>query len=312
VTNRVSVIICTYNRAPLLRRALGALARQTTGPEDFEIVVVDDGSQDLTAQHCAELLPELPNLRVIRSERNLGLPHARNLGIDLAIGDYLLFTDDDCIVAKNWVECLRDTLERAPIVAGAVASTRTNAFRLCHNIAQFHAFMPGLPAGYTDFIAGASMGFRRSVLVELGKFKEGCKAADDTELILRARSQGYRPYFVPEAVAWHEPQRTTLAQIVQYSALHASVTIALRNQYRVLLRTPWVLRSPWLLLITAPLIALKVTAGIYLANRNLIKTWWTAPMVYALKLAWCWGAFRGLRQLRAAAEKCDQWIRTEA
>ena len=298
-----SVIICTYNRAHLVKRVLHSLARQTIRPEEFEVVVVDDGSRDNTAEVCNALHSELPNLKYISMGRNTGLARARNVGIAASTGDYLLFTDDDCIAAENWVECLRDALGGEKIVAGAVASTTTDFMKLCHNIAQFHAFMPGQKAGPKEMLAGANMAFRRSVLSELEGFQAGILCADDTELALRARAKGYRTFFAPDAIVTHDPERNTLSFAVQYAASHASATIHLRNHYRALLKTPFIFRSAGLILAMAPLIALKVTAGIYLRNPSLARFLRTAPFVYVLKLAWCWGAARGLQHQNSEGKK---------
>ena len=139
----ISVILCTYNRARLLERALCSLSRQSISPDHFEVIVVDDGSHDDTETVCKKMFNELSNLRYVSMGSNSGTSSARNLGITASVGDYLLFTDDDCIVAENWVECMADALDKEPIVAGAVASPIKNYFQLSHNIAQFHAFMPG-------------------------------------------------------------------------------------------------------------------------------------------------------------------------
>jgi GT2 family glycosyltransferase len=298
-----SVVICTYNRARLLERALHSLARQTLLPEHFEVIVVDDGSVDNTAGVCDKMRSRMPNLKYISTGNHISLSHARNIGIGEASGNYLLFTDDDCIAAEDWVGCMIAALDRMEIAAGAVANTAKNYFTLSHNIAQFHAFMPGGKAGPIKFIAGANMGFRRSVLEELGGFQTERKYAGDMNFILRARAKGYNAFFVPDTVVIHDPDRTSFRSIVKYSADHASVTILLRNRYRSILHTPFILRSPALLLITAPIIALKATAGIYLGNPQIAKLFWTAPMVYLLKLAWCWGAARGLRNRNKAVKE---------
>lgn len=297
-----SVIICTYNRAHLLKRLLHSLVGQTIGPDQFEVVVVDDGSGDDTVKVCDMMRFELPNLKYVPTVRNTGLSSARNTGIAASAGDYLLFTDDDCIAEENWVEALRDALDNEEMVAGAVASTSDNFMKLCHNIAQFHAFMPGQKEGPKGMVAGANMAFRRSLLEGLEGFKAGVRCADDTEFILRARAKGHRAFFVPGAAVIHDPDRTELKDIVRYAVKHASVTIHIRNHYRSLLKTPFVLRSPVLILATAPIIALTVTAGIYLRNPNLARLFWTAPVVYILKLAWCWGAAQGLRNQYAEAK----------
>jgi GT2 family glycosyltransferase len=298
-TNRIftSVIICTYNRASYLRRMLEVLREQTLGPEDFEIIIVDDGSRDTTARVCAEMRGRLPNLKYVRNEKNRGLAASRNRGLDIAAGNHILFSDDDCLPSAEWVERLSSALTHEPIVSGAVASTATNFLRLCHNIAQFHAVMPGSrPAGKREFFAGANMAFRRSVFDELGGFDKDALLCEDTELILRARERGYSPMFFPDAVVTHIPHRNNLSSIFSYAVRHASATIHLRNRYRLLLKTPFVLRSPSLILVFAPVIALKVTLSIYLRNPQLLRWPATIPVVLALKFAWCWGAARGLKK----------------
>ncbi len=295
MSNFMSVIICTYNRAHLLERVLRSLATQTVLSDQFEVIVVDDGAEDETPDVCRMMRREIPNLRYIRNAHNLGLASAANVGFKSAIGEYILFTDDDCIPEGDWMERMRASLEQYPVVAGAVESPNMPYFTLCHNIAEFHRFMPGRKAEQIEFIAGANMGFRRPVLKALNGFQEGRRTAPDMECILRARLQKYSIRFVPEAVVIHAPAgMTTFSRIWQYSARHASHTILLRQQYQTVMQTPFVLRSPVLILLCAVFIALKVTCGIYLNNVNLFRFFHTAPVVYALKLAWCWGAARGL------------------
>jgi glycosyltransferase involved in cell wall biosynthesis len=298
VTLPASVIICTYNRATLLKRTLEALSRQTIAPDRYELIVVDDGSQDDTSEVCDMMRSKLSNLKYFFADNNSGTARARNSGISKASGYYILFVDDDCIPREDWLEKMLYALIKEPIVAGAVKSTHSDYYKICHNIAQFHAFMPGGKTGYIEFLAGANMGFQRHVFEELQGFKEDEVYAEDMEFIIRSRQRGYRPFFAHDAVVIHDPDRDTITSIFKYSAVHASRTITLRNRYRTVLKTPFILRSPFLILAAAPVIAFKVTASIYLKNPDLAKYFKTIPMVYALKLAWCWGAARGLRQKR--------------
>ncbi len=299
----LSIIICTYNRAPLLQRALESLARQTLKPEQFEVVVVDDGSSDNTAEVCEVVSHRMRNVKYISSGRNIGTGSAANIGVQSSKGEYLIFTDDDCIAQEDWAECMSNALNKYPLVAGTVASPVSDFVKLCHNIAEFHPFLPGRKAGPTDFIAGANMGVRRSLFEEVKGFPNAHPVAEDMHFILKAREAGYQIRFVPEAVVIHDHNRTSLSNIFRYSANHASETILLRNRYRLLLHTPFILRSPILILTAAPVIAFKVTAGIYLCNINNAKFIWTAPVVYALKLAWCWGAACGLRKWKKNRKK---------
>jgi GT2 family glycosyltransferase len=288
-----SVIVCTYNRAQLLKRLLESLSCQTAPVDTFEIVVVDDGSGDNTSEVCRMMMERMPNLKYLAMGSNSGLSAAGNRGTAAARGQYLLFTDDDCIPDPGWVEKMCAVLRDSPLAAGTVVSPRSNYFKLCHNIAQFYPFMPGQEAQKLDFIAGANMGIQAGRADEIGVFNTGT-IIPDMEYILRARQKGFTITYAPEAVVTHDPQRVTLGSVLAYAAGHAAETILLRHRFRELLRTPLVLFSPVLILLAAPVIALKTTAGIYLGNRKLLRCFHTIPLVYLIKLAWCWGAARGL------------------
>lgn len=121
----VSVVIATYNRASLVPRAIASVLRQTF--QDFEIIVVDDGSPDNTK----EVVTSIADLRIryIRHEKNKGLPAGRNTGIRAALGEYIAFLDDD----DQWRE---DKLEKQvsamatydAVVCAAQASGRLITF----------------------------------------------------------------------------------------------------------------------------------------------------------------------------------------
>jgi glycosyltransferase involved in cell wall biosynthesis len=89
----ISVIIPTYNRAALLRRAIDSVyAQEGIGSQfDVEVLVVDEGSTDTTA----EVAGAYSGLRYIRPSTNKGTSGARNVGLDAASGEYVAFLDDD-------------------------------------------------------------------------------------------------------------------------------------------------------------------------------------------------------------------------
>ena len=186
-------------------------------------------------------------------------------------------------------------LDYEPIVAGSIEISNSGYAKFCHNISHFHPFVPGRRSGPVDFIAGANKGFRRHVIDELGGFEDEMVLAGDTQLCLRARAKGYKPCLSQEAVVLHDPHGISLVGAVKSSFTHAASTIFLRNKYRSLLRTPFVLKYPMLIRLASPLIALKVTTGIYLKNPRLLSSFWTLPLVFLLKLAWCFGAASGLQ-----------------
>ncbi|HMV70359.1 MAG TPA: glycosyltransferase family A protein, partial [Myxococcota bacterium] len=110
VPQRVSVIIITRDRAPLLRRALAALRDQRRAPD--EVVVVDNGSSDDTPEVIREAAAWLPIVHVF--EPIAGIPRARNAGAGAATGDLLCYTDDDATADPGWLAAIEDRFQRDP------------------------------------------------------------------------------------------------------------------------------------------------------------------------------------------------------
>jgi glycosyltransferase involved in cell wall biosynthesis len=111
-TPRVSVIIPTYNRSAIMKRAIDSVLAQTF--TDFEMIIVDDGSDDdvksVVDVYCDE------RIRYIRHEKNCGLSRARNTGIENARGFYVAFLDDDDEWLPRKLELQLDHLSRRPRV----------------------------------------------------------------------------------------------------------------------------------------------------------------------------------------------------
>lgn len=99
----ISVVIPAYNAEKTIKRCLDSLLKQTYG--DIELIVVDDGSTDNTAQIVSEMILTDPRIRLIKQE-NSGPGVARNSGIDAARGELLTFVDADDTVSENFVQTL--------------------------------------------------------------------------------------------------------------------------------------------------------------------------------------------------------------
>lgn len=105
-----SVIICTYNRANLLKRALNSLLKQTF--LDFEVILIDDGSTDNTKEVVRPYLEKFKNFAYYQV--NKGIAEARNLGISLAKGKYCTFLDSDDEYFENHLETRFEILSSNP------------------------------------------------------------------------------------------------------------------------------------------------------------------------------------------------------
>ena len=103
----ISVIIPTRNRAELLKSALGSLDNQTLSKGEFEVIVVDNGSTDHTADLVSGLTKEWENLRCVH-EATPGLHAGRHRGLKEAIGDVLVYIDDDIRATPSWLEAIAE------------------------------------------------------------------------------------------------------------------------------------------------------------------------------------------------------------
>ncbi len=217
---KLTVVMPTYNRSDLLGRALRALLDQTAPAEDYEIVVVDDGSTDPTPEVAREAVKEGEGrIRYFRQE-NAGPAAARNRGTREAKGEIVLFTGDDCIATRTLVaEHLRVYEEEGDVgVLGHVAwhpeLELTPFMAFLDEGVQFgfkHIKDPDHVTAWCFYTANCSVG--KHWIEEAGWFDEDFKYAayEDIELAYRMQRRGLRIVYRPRALTYHHHQ-TTLKQ----------------------------------------------------------------------------------------------------
>ena len=208
----ISVIVPAYQAAAVLPHCLRALQHQTIDRAHYEIIVVDDGSTDGTADLAEQALRDFPAAQVIRAEHG-GPANARNLGAWAAQGNLLLFTDADCEPAPDWIERFAHAFAD-PALSGAKGTYATRQRSL---VARFVQQEYEERYDYTrrqtaiDFIDTHSAGYRRAVFVENHGFDAASfptAAVEDQEFSFRLAERGYRLAFVPEAQVYHQHNAT--------------------------------------------------------------------------------------------------------
>lgn len=187
-TPTVSVVIPLYNKAPHIARALDSVLAQTV--QDFEVVVVDDGSTDSGGQIVASYTDS--RIRLIRQE-NQGVSAARNRGIKEAQSDFLAFLDADDEWSPNHLESLLRLRNLFP-EAGAFS---TAYFHVQQGRDAFPAKIYGIPDSpweglFPDYFLSASMGespvwssavaIPSSVFETVGLFEVGEKMGEDLDM----------------------------------------------------------------------------------------------------------------------------------
>ncbi len=203
-----SVIIPVYNGAGFLSRALDALAAQTLAPASFEIILVDDGSTDDTAQVIRNWQRAHPAYVVrVLTQRNSGQGAARNYGAREARAPILLFTDADCVPVPGWAAAFLEAIRGpdAPDAAmGSYISTqRWPAPRFAQlEFEERYARMAG--QGAIDLIATYSAAYKRDVFLAAGGFDAHLAENEDVDFSYRLSKAGRRLVFAPQAQVAHE------------------------------------------------------------------------------------------------------------
>lgn len=123
---RISVIIPVYNTREWLPRCLESVASQSVPEEDYEIIIVNDGSTDGSEAIASEFAAGRPNCRVL-SQPNAGLSAARNAGLAAAGGDYIWFVDSDDLIAPDSISAILDICNSSAPDVVALGSARESS-----------------------------------------------------------------------------------------------------------------------------------------------------------------------------------------
>lgn len=208
----ISVIIPVWNSPELLAKCLTALAAQSYPRDRFEVVVVDNGSTDSTAD-VARRYP----FAAVLSEPVPGSYRARNRGLKSARGEYVAFTDADCIPDPEWLAAAAQAARRYPsagVLAGQVDLFRADSSgsAACEKYEYAFEFDQAKNVRHGVCVTANWMS-RRATLLQFDGFDESVKSGGDWHLCGRIRAAGHPIVYVPEMRIAH-PIRGSLAQLV--------------------------------------------------------------------------------------------------
>ena len=209
---KVSVVVCSYNGSKTLDGCLTSLEKLDY--PDYEVILVDDGSKDAVP----EIAARHPFVRYHR-QPNRGLSVARNVGLELATGEIVAYTDDDCFADEDWLYFLVAKM----LETGAEAVGGPNLLpRNDGPVAACVEASPGAPAHIllddtvAEHVPGCNMAFRAESLRAIGGFDPlYTRAGDDVDVCWRLQERGGRIVFAPAAMVWHHRRATVEAYLKQ-------------------------------------------------------------------------------------------------
>jgi glycosyltransferase involved in cell wall biosynthesis len=270
----VAVVVPTYRRADRVARLVAGLEAQSLGPDRFEVVVVDDCSDDGTADRLAALAGRSPlRLRVLRTPSNGGPAAARNLGWRSTGAPVVAFTDDDCVPRPGWLAAGLRLLAADPAIGiaqgrtelppGEAPSTSWPVYR--------EIYRP------TPWFEGCNLFVRREALAAAGGFDETIAwFGEDTVLGWAVVDGGWSRGFADGAVVVHDVEERGLRWHVEQGRLEANLVAIARRfpAMRAELWRPWAVRP-----VTVAFLAAAGGAAAVVATR---RRW---PLVAALPYA---------------------------
>ncbi len=203
-----SIVIPTYNRLPILQKCLQALEHQQHHPAitGYEVILVDDGSTDKTIEWLENNQAKIPHVHWF-CQVHQGPAAARNLGIEKAKGDTIIFIDSDLVVTETFIQSHADTLNTAQ-----KHSDKVFTYGRVINTCNFEN-PTAEPYKITDFSAAyfatGNVAIARHWLIEAGLFDTQFQLYgwEDLELGVRLKKLGLKLIKCPDAVGyhWHPP-----------------------------------------------------------------------------------------------------------
>ncbi|MCW1247325.1 glycosyltransferase [Pseudomonas sp. SAICEU22] len=229
---KVSIVLVTYNNLSLTIQCINSVLRNTTWP-NYQLIVVDNGSQDGTADYLERLRNEVPTVKVILNPDNRGFATANNQGLREADGDILLLLNNDTIVPGGWLDPLVMHLREPSIgLVGPVTNAVGNEAKIeisYTDIQQMQAFADRYTGAHKgrsfdiQMLAMFCVAFRRGILEEVGYLDEafGIGLFEDDDYSRRVQAAGYRTVCAEDSFIHHYGQASFRKLIAsgEYQAL---------------------------------------------------------------------------------------------
>ncbi len=209
---KVSVVVCSYNGSKTLDGCLRSL--QKLDYPDYEVILVNDGSTDAVP----EIAARYSYIRY-HEQPNRGLSVARNVGMDLARGEIIAYTDDDCFADRDWLYFLVAKLletDASGVGGPNLLPTDDGPVAACVSAS------PGTPAhvliddNVAEHVPGCNMAYWADRLRAIGGFDPVyTKAGDDVDVCWRLQAEGEKIVYAPAAMVWHHRRATVPAYLKQ-------------------------------------------------------------------------------------------------
>jgi GT2 family glycosyltransferase len=286
---KISVIIPNLH-SPIMDQTLKSVLSQECD-HAFEVIVVGMDKYDLVKQ--------FKEVNFIETPSPVGAAEARNLGIQHACGDWLLFIDSDCIAEPGWMAAFIEAFENGwQVVGGGVKTPQEPFWLLVYNLSMFHSTLATQKTKETKFLPTLNLAVQRLVIDKVGMMDESLLRGQDVDWTARMTLSGYKLLFEPSAVVEHLPARTDLATLRAYNYKGGYYMIRVRHTYPEIFTMPSIMKKPYFFKLFGPVVAAMTTLKIILKTKEVRQHLKIVPYIYLQKLSWCRGAVDSLEDLK--------------
>lgn len=209
---KLSIITLTYNQLKKATIPYIESLYKNTDSDLFELIIVDNNSQDGTVEYLQELEKQKDNLKVIYNKENLGYSKGNNQGLKVAQGEYLALLNNDIILSPNWYEPLFKKLEEKStglISTSVIENFFTREFNFLRTADKFRK---KAKTDYIDYVFPdfACVMLRRDFLEKVGYLDENFTPAyyEDDDYCVRAILNGYTNYISTQSYIYHKTSST--------------------------------------------------------------------------------------------------------
>ncbi len=216
----ISIVICSLNGAKVLPACLNSVLKSNYSP--MEVLVVDNGSTDDTSRVVKEQFPEV---KLLRTQRNLGFAGGNNVGINAAKGTIIVLLNDDTEVEPNWLTAAKEAADRLTdwgVMGAKLLYPDKTTIQHAGGLIESNALTQHIGNGEVDhgqfdqlrpcdYVTGAAFFIKREALNTLGLLDDDYFPIyyEEVDYCFRAKKKGFQVYYVPQIKVYHYESRTT-------------------------------------------------------------------------------------------------------
>lgn len=310
---KVSVVVIAYNLADKITACLDSILDQDFF--QYEVIVVDDGSVDGTAEKVNSY-----SVRLIK-QKNQGRAAARNAGARVSRGEVIVLLDGDCIVGRDFVRKMVVPLQDRKIGMTQGYIDIANPENLIARLNFIRARDIFRNLEYLDFAWGAAMGMKRNLFERMGGFNDSIKFGEEDDLAYRLLDEGYRIYLVKEARFFHHFTESLWKHLIRHAKTakwmvrllmvkkrYTTQHFPLVKYFQLLVHALMILSMPLLILEEIPLLIAEEVPFLVLLSFSVIShlrlAWWAMkkdmryvliiPLGFLTVISWLVGSAIGL------------------